>query len=53
MGDALKSWVKTAKARNEILKAKIEALLSRAKRYKSGTSSKVSSVDTTDFSITK
>ena len=53
MGHALKAWVEIAKARNETFKAKIEALLTRAKRYKSWTSSKVSSTDTNDFSTTK
>ena len=50
MGDALKAW---AKARTETTRARIEALLARVERYKSGTSSETTSVGTNGFSITK
>ena len=53
MGDALKAWAKTSKARIETCKVEIKALLARAERYKSETSSEVTSAITNDFSITK
>ena len=51
MGDALKAWAKTSKARIETSNTRTEALLAKVERYKSGTSNKATSASTNDFSI--
>ena len=53
MRDSLKAWVETSKARTKTSRARTKALLARVERYKSGTSNEATSVDTTDFSITR
>lgn len=53
ISDTLKAWTKASKVRIETPRARTEALLARARRYKSGTSSEVTSAGTNNFSITK
>ena len=52
MGDDLKAWVEASKASTKKSWARIEELLARADRYKSGTNSEATSAGTDDFSIT-
>ena len=51
MGDAMKGWMEASKAKAETCKARIEALLAKAERYKSGTSSEATGIG--DYSITQ
>ena len=51
MSDVLKAWMEAYKAKTETSKAITEALLAKAKRYKSGASSEATSVG--DYSITR
>ena len=52
MGDDLNAWVEASKASTKKSWARIEELLARADRYKSGTNSEATSAGTDDFSIT-
>ena len=53
MGGALKFWVETSKAKIKTSWARTKALLARAERYKSETSSEATSTSTNDFNITR
>ena len=53
MGEVLKDWVKASKAKTKTSQFRTRALLARAQRYKSGTSSEATSTCTNHFSITK
>ena len=53
MGDALKAWVEASKAKTKTSQVRTRALLARAQRYKSGTSSEATTTGTNHFSIIK
>ena len=53
MGDVLKVWAETSKAKIETSQVRTEVLLARVEKYKSGTNSEATSASTNDFSITR